>query len=73
MENRELLRPLEDCFLQFYAKTGEDQIDPVLANIIYLVADGLWYNDMFQFNPVNDEMKAKVIARLIQLTKGESD
>ncbi|MEJ8547631.1 TetR/AcrR family transcriptional regulator [Brevibacillus borstelensis] len=73
LENRELLRPLEECFLQLYAKTENDQIDPVLANIVCLVADGLWYNDMFQFNPVNDEMKAKIIDRLIRLTKGESE
>ncbi|NEW05483.1 TetR/AcrR family transcriptional regulator [Paenibacillus sp. SYP-B3998] len=67
--NPGLLNPVELFFQQLYEKVEVDQLDPVLANVICLAADGLWYADMFNFNPLREEMRTKVIGRLIELTK----
>nr|WP_246861216.1 TetR/AcrR family transcriptional regulator [Bacillus sp. REN3] len=46
-----------------------DGIDPVKATIVRLAADGLYFMDLFRLSPLKDDLREKVIERLMNLTK----
>ncbi len=46
-----------------------DGIDPVLATIVRLAADGLWMNALFRLDPVTPGRRAEVVARLEAMTR----
>jgi AcrR family transcriptional regulator len=64
-----LLKPLQDTFVQWLKLVEDDGIDPVLANIARLVADGLWLVELFGLAPPSAEMKARVLARLEAMSR----
>jgi AcrR family transcriptional regulator len=46
-----------------------DGIDPVLATIIQLAMDGLWFSDSMEM-PLQDPLRSQVIATLLAMAKG---
>jgi AcrR family transcriptional regulator len=51
------------------ARLREDGIDPVMANIVRLAADGLWMNDIFGIPALSKDERAELLARLEALTR----
>lgn len=64
-----LLHPLQFTFAEWVARLEQDGIDPVLATIARLAADGLWLVELFGLAPPDAGMKEKVLERLMQITR----
>jgi len=69
--NPPLLAPVQKSFAQWLALLNEDGIDPVTANIVRLVADGLWLVELFGLAPPDQEMKSKIIHELENLIESK--
>lgn len=69
--NPALLEPVRERFARWQAHIVADGLDPALASIVRLAADGLWFADFGQFAPIEGELRAQVLTMLIQLTQGE--
>jgi AcrR family transcriptional regulator len=48
---------------------ADDGIDPVLAQLVRLAADGLWLNDILGIPALDDTERAAVLARLEELSR----
>lgn len=68
MLNPELAKGVSDQYEQIQSKILNDKIDPVDAAIIRLAIDGLYYSELFSIAPLQEELRAKVIDRLKDLT-----
>ncbi|MEN6313622.1 MAG: TetR/AcrR family transcriptional regulator [Clostridiaceae bacterium] len=66
--NRELLNPMTE-FNNEWQRIIERTNDPELATIIRLATDGLIYSELFQINVISDEMRNRVLARLLKLAE----
>ncbi len=64
-----LLQPLQNTFAEWVRLVENDRIDPVTATIVRLVADGLWLVELFGLAPPDAGMKARVLARLVEMTR----
>lgn len=62
-----LLAPLQEQFAQWVALLNQDGVDPTLAAIVRLVADGLWMMELFGLSAPDEELKAKVLKTLEEL------
>lgn len=62
--NPELLRPIHEVYEEWQQAVDNDNIDPTLATIIRLAADGIWLADLFDINPINSEKKEKIYETL---------
>jgi len=51
----------------------QDGVDIVLANIIRLVGDGIWFSELLGFAPPPEPLKAKIMERLLSLTIGDAN
>lgn len=60
------LRARQDAWRRHLA---DDDIDPVLAQLVRLAADGLWLNDILGIPALDAEERATVLARLEELTR----
>ncbi len=67
--NRSLLEPMHERGESICSVLDNDGIDPVIATIARLAADGLWMAGLFGAPPLNPEMRARVIAKLDELTR----
>ena len=47
----------------------EDEIDPVEGAMTLLVAEGIWYMDLFQFQGVSDDLRKQILQRLVEATR----
>lgn len=50
-----------------------DGIDPVLATIARLAADGLWVNELFGIAPLDPTLRQQIIQRLLFIAKGSGN
>ncbi len=64
-----LLGPIQERQPEWIARQNADGIDPVIASIVRLAADGLWMNDVFGVEVLRPDQRREVIARLIGLTR----
>lgn len=62
--NPELLQPIREVYEQWQEAVDDDEIDPTLATIIRLAADGIWLADLFEINPISTEKKEKIYETL---------
>lgn len=51
----------------------QDGVDVVLANIIRLVGDGIWFSELLGLAPPEEPLKTQIMERLLSLTTGDSD
>lgn len=51
----------------------QDGVDVVLANIIRLVGDGIWFSELLGFAPPQEPLKKQIMQRLLDLTTGDQD
>jgi AcrR family transcriptional regulator len=64
-----LLEPLRACQAVWREELLRDGIDPAMAWIVRLAADGLWMNDVFGLPVLTAEERRAVLERLVALTK----
>lgn len=67
--NPELLKPMQaryDMWQKQFESSGED---PALATVIRLALDGLWVAEMFGLAAPQDDLRARVLAKLLELAK----
>lgn len=62
-----LLEPLRSQYLQWQAAVEESGLDPAIANIVRLAADGLWYTELFNVSPLTAEQRSQAKDALMQL------
>lgn len=67
--NPELLAPMQERFRQWQARAEQDGIDPTLATLIRLAADGLWLADLLGFAPPTGTRRAELFSTLLSLTQ----
>jgi AcrR family transcriptional regulator len=65
--NPALLEPLRAAFERWQCRAVDDGLDPALATLVRLAADGLWYADLMGFAPPDADLRDQVCARLIAL------
>ncbi|MFE0755544.1 TetR/AcrR family transcriptional regulator [Inquilinus sp. NPDC058860] len=65
-----LLAPYAAQYAGWVAQQQADGIDPVLAAIVRLAADGLWLNEVFGIRAVDPADRAAVLQRLDAMTRG---
>lgn len=61
------LEPLRAQHRRWQKKIEDDGLDPVTATIIRHAVDGLWLGEAFTTNKLAAGMRAKVIARLLEM------
>jgi AcrR family transcriptional regulator len=62
-----LLSPLQARFQEWVALLDQDGIDPTLATIVRLVADGLWMVELFGLAAPDEQMKERVLQAVTSL------
>lgn len=68
-----LLEPLAQRYKVLQSQVEASGLDPDLATIVRLAADGLWFTELFGISPLTDERRAQVLAKLITLIKEQAD
>lgn len=64
----ELMDPLRDAYSRWQKQVEEDGIDPVLATIVRLAADGLWFTEMLGLSNFTQEQRQALLEKLKQLS-----
>ncbi len=67
--NPALLGPMYEHGAQAHQQLLKDGIDPVLATIARLAADGLWILGLFSAPPLDPDLHARVLAKLEEFTR----
>jgi AcrR family transcriptional regulator len=68
--NPQLLEPFRKSFAGYQQQAEQDGLDPVLASVIRLAADGLWLAELFELAPPRGELRDRVEELLLELTRG---
>ena len=64
-----LLKPLAERYKVLQEKLEASALDPDLATIIWLAADGLWFTELFNISPLTQERRSQVLTALLILIK----
>ncbi len=62
-----LLKPLREQYQAWQAAAEASGLDPDLATIVRLAADGLWFTELFNVSPLTDEQRSHVLEALLNL------
>lgn len=71
--NPEMLEKYQQQYSIWQKQIENDTSDPVLATVIRLVADGLWYSEIFGLAPLDINRREQVLTRLLSWTKEEKN
>ncbi len=71
--NPDLLEPNRQAYESRQTMIEQDGVDVVMANIIRLVGDGLWFSELLGLAPPNEPLKARIMECLLSLTTGKRD
>jgi AcrR family transcriptional regulator len=63
------LESVREAFSSWQARLEQDDIDPVRATLVRLVADGLWLSALLGLPPLEARLAASVMAELDVLTR----
>lgn len=67
-----LLTPLRSAFDRWQRRAVDDGLDPALATVIRLAADGLWFADLLDAAPPGEPLRGRVLETLLRLTEQPS-
>ncbi len=70
--NPNLLEALRDAYVSRQALIEQDGVDIVLANIIRLVGDGIWFSELFSFAPPKEPLKQQILEMVLSWTTDNS-
>lgn len=65
--NPDLLKPLQDHFVEWQKKAEESAPTPEMGTIIRLSMDGLWVSDLLGFSPPSSTMRKKMLKVLMEM------
>ncbi len=68
--NPELLAPVGSYFAHWQERATSDGIDPTVATMVRLAADGLWFADLFAAAPPDDRLRADLLESLLHMIAG---
>lgn len=68
----ELAAPLREAYARWQHEIENDGIDPVLATIVRLAADGLWFTEMLGLSNFTPEQRQRVIEGMKKLASQPS-
>ena len=68
-----LLEPFKEINEIWQEKVEANGLDPVVATIIRLAADGLWYTELFDVSPFTEEKRSQVLKALLTLIKEKTN
>lgn len=68
----ELLQPIQDHYENWQEKITNDGLDPVIATIIRLTIDGIWFCELFGLAPLEKEFKEEVLEKLLDMTESNT-
>lgn len=71
--NPELLDPNRRSYETRQTLIEQDGVDPLLANIIRLAVDGLWFAELLELAPPREPFKTQIMETLLSLTTGKFD
>lgn len=66
----DLLKPMAEQLQKIHVNIENDNIDPIIATIIRLAVDGIYFNQLYGIE-LKDSTRQQVLQRLIALTKEE--
>jgi hypothetical protein len=69
-EDPALLDPLRKRYEDGQRWAERDGIDPALATLVRLAADGLFFAELLDFAPPEGELRRRVLEALLSLTEG---
>ncbi|EGO64633.1 TetR/AcrR family transcriptional regulator [Acetonema longum] len=69
--NPELLKSMAERFQALHVHIENDNIDPILATIVRLAADGMYFNQLYGMD-LQEDIREKILDQLITLTRGEN-
>ncbi|MGG0845104.1 TetR family transcriptional regulator [Peribacillus simplex] len=69
MLNPDLSESISQRYQYVQKKVEQDNIDPITATIIRLAIDGLYYSELFNIAPLDEDLREKVIQQLMTMTK----
>jgi AcrR family transcriptional regulator len=64
-----LLDPLRSSYEGWQRRAERDGIDPAVATLVRLAADGLFFAEVFGFAPPEGRLRERVLETLLRLTK----
>lgn len=64
-----LLEPLAQRYKMLHEQLEANVSDPDLATIVRLAADGLWFTELFNVSPLNDERRSQILTALLTLMR----
>jgi AcrR family transcriptional regulator len=65
-----LIDPLRERYAQWRARIDADGLDPDLATILSLAADGLWLADLLNLAPLAGAKRKRVVKRMLEMAGG---
>lgn len=71
--NPRLLEPLREEDRAWQAQTLNAGIDPVLATILRLATDGLWFADLLGLTSVDPALRAQVLERMLHMAQPNTE
>lgn len=69
--NPQLLEPFRNSFAEYQRQAEQDGLDPALATVIRLAADGLWLAELLGLAPPGEELRGKVQQLLLEMSRGK--
>ncbi|GCE51052.1 TetR family transcriptional regulator [Thermosporothrix hazakensis] len=71
LKEPDLLQELQQRFAAWQERAVQDGVDPALATLVRLAADGLWFADLLGLGKPEGELRQRVLALLEELTTKE--
>lgn len=66
--NPALLKPLQETYASWQQQIESDGLDEVQATLLRLAVDGLWLSEIFGLGSLDDELRKKVLERIMEQT-----
>lgn len=64
-----VLAVMRERYVAWQEQVENSGLDSTQATLIRLVVDGLWFTEMYQYAPPNEDQRNQIVARLFQLTE----
>jgi AcrR family transcriptional regulator len=60
---------LQEKYLYWQQQIENDKLDPILATLIRLAVDGLWFAELFDLSPPQEAERTRLMEALLSLTR----
>lgn len=63
---------MQEKYVEWQAKVEALSIDPVVASLVRLTIDGLWFSELYQYAPPSNERREEILNLLFKLISEQS-